>query len=49
MIFDKTNRYEDLTYYQVKFEIKMKAQSCQGIKLLPSGDSFYAAIQNAKV
>ncbi len=41
MIFDETNRAENIIYYQAAFQINMKAQNCQGIKVLPNTGEFF--------
>jgi len=41
IVFAETTRDENLIYYQAAFQILMKAQNCQGIKLLPSGGKYF--------
>ena len=41
MIFAETLKDESMKYYQAAFQKNMKAQNCQGIKLLPSGSKYF--------
>ena len=41
MIFAETLKDESMTYYQAAFQKNMKAQNCQGIKLMPSGGKYF--------
>ncbi len=48
MIFDESNRDEDIIYYKAVFQIHMKAQNCQGIKLLPKGGKYFVCTYTQK-
>ncbi len=46
MIYDESARDSNLIYYKANFQIFMKAQNCQGIKLLPSGGRYFLCSYN---
>lgn len=46
MIFDESTRDSNIIYYKANFQIFMKAQNCQGIKLLPSSDRYFLCSYN---
>lgn len=48
MIFDESKRDEEIIYYKAAFQIHMKAQNCQGIKLLPKGGKYFVCTYTQK-